>query len=181
MNTLYENPWFRVVAEDGYHWLVEDNARNGAAVLAIVDGSFALLVKVKRPAQQHRSALEIPRGYGKSGETSLQCACRELLEETGYRARPEQLKRLGRYQPNSAILASTVDLYLAELHSNDLVAGHDSEVGRWFYLGCTGLLLRSKGIATSQQTAHGLPAVKGDFMALDIGFGYGRERPVPTF
>ena len=128
MSTQYENPWFRVVREDGFHWMVEDGAHNGAAVLAIVDEREVVLVQTRRPAQGHREALEIPRGYGEPGETSLACACRELREETGYQARPEQLTRLGHYQPNSAILASSVELYLARLSASDQVGGHDGEV-----------------------------------------------------
>ena len=38
------------------------------------------------------------------------------------------MTRLGRYRPNSAILASCVDLYLAELTSTDLVGSPDGEV-----------------------------------------------------
>ncbi|MEL0169475.1 MAG: NUDIX hydrolase [Pseudomonadaceae bacterium] len=128
MSTVYENPWFKVVREDGFHWVEESGANNGAAVLAVVDARTVLLVRVKRPAQGEQIMLEIPRGYGESGESSLQCACRELHEETGYRATPEQLTRLGRYRPNSAILASCVDIYLAELTSNDLVGSPDGEV-----------------------------------------------------
>ena len=128
MKTLYENPWFRVVADNGYHWIEEDGASQGAAVLAIVDQHEALLVEVCRPAQGNRPALEIPRGYAEPGESSIVCACRELLEETGYRATPAQLTRLGRYRPNSAILSSGVDLYLARLTSQDAVGSHDHEV-----------------------------------------------------
>lgn len=49
------------------------------------------------------------------GETRLQCARRELAEETGYQVAATQLERLGRIRPNSAILASRVDLYLAHM------------------------------------------------------------------
>ncbi|ROZ81395.1 NUDIX hydrolase [Pseudomonas neustonica] len=127
MSTVYENPWFKVVRENGFHWVEENGASNGAAILAVLDGHSALLVWVQRPAQGERM-LEIPRGYGEPGESSLQCACRELQEETGYRAAPEQLTRLGRYRPNSAILTSCVDLYLAELTSSDQVGRPDREV-----------------------------------------------------
>mgnify|MGYP003665154048 CR=1 FL=1 len=82
MSTVYENPWFKVVRENGFHWVEENGASNGA----------------------------------------------ELQEETGYRAAPEQLTRLGRYRPNSAILTSCVDLYLAELTSSDQVGRPDREV-----------------------------------------------------
>ncbi|HBT55816.1 MAG TPA: NUDIX hydrolase [Pseudomonas sp.] len=127
MSTVYENPWFKVVREEGFHWVEENGASNGAAILAVLDGHSALLVRVQRPAQGKRIMLEIPRGYGEPGESSLQCACRELQEETGYRAQPDQLTLLGHYRPNSAILASSVDLYLAQLGSTDLVSAPDDE------------------------------------------------------
>lgn len=127
MSTVYENPWFKVIRENGFHWVEENGASNGAAVLAVIDGHSALMVQVQRPAQGERVMLEVPRGYGEPGETSQACACRELQEETGYRAAAEQLTLLGRYRPNSAILASSVDIYLAELSSADLVSAPDNE------------------------------------------------------
>lgn len=112
MKTLYENPWFRVVQDGHFHWVVEDNSSNGAAVLAQIGGDEFLLLKIMR--RPHADVqLEIPRGYGERGESSAACACRELEEETGYRVSEDQLSLLGRIKPNSAILASSVDIYLA--------------------------------------------------------------------
>lgn len=117
MKTLYSNPWFRVDKEENYHFIVENNADNGAAVLPLVNGTHCVLLRMRRKAHPGQDLLEIPRGYGEAGESSADCARRELLEETGLAVAPEQLEHLGRYKPNSAILTSTVDIYLARLDS----------------------------------------------------------------
>lgn len=126
MKTLYENPWFRVVQDGRFHWVVEDNASNGAAVLAQIDGEDFLLLRVKRQAHPGLQ-LEIPRGYGAPGESSLTCARRELAEETGYLVSEDQLSLLGRLKPNSAILASSVDLYFARIDSRSQTGQRDDE------------------------------------------------------
>lgn len=126
MSTQYENPWFKVVRDGRFHYVVENRADNGAAVLALVDGAEFLLLRVKRAAHADIQR-EIPRGYGEPGETSLACARRELAEETGYLVDESQLSLLGRLKPNSAILASTIDLYLAQVNSGDLTEQRDDE------------------------------------------------------
>lgn len=127
MKTLYSNPWFRVDREDNYHFVVENNAHNGAAVLPLVNDSHCVLLRMRRRAHPEQELLEIPRGYGEPGETSRECAQRELLEETGLQVAPEQLEHLGRYKPNSAILTSTVDVYLARLDSDIALQQPDDE------------------------------------------------------
>lgn len=125
MKTLYENTWFRVVQDGRYHWIVEDNAVNGAAVLAQIGDDFLLLRVKRRPHSGVQ--LEIPRGYGNPGESSRACARRELEEETGYRISEEQLSLLGRLKPNSAILASAVDIYLARIDTDTQPGPRDNE------------------------------------------------------
>lgn len=128
MKAVYENPWFKVVAQDGFHWVEETNARQGAAVLCIVDDRDVLLVQVRRRAQNSELALEIPRGYANQGETSADCGRRELFEETGFKVDAGRFQELGRCLPNSAILATTVTLYLATATSQDRISDHDDEV-----------------------------------------------------
>ena len=126
MKTLYENPWFRVVQDGRFHWIVENDSNNGAAVLAqIGDDDFLLLNIMRRPHADVQ--LEIPRGYGEPGESSLACACRELKEETGYQVNEDQLSLLGRIKPNSAILASSIDIFLARIDGRTRPAPRDNE------------------------------------------------------
>lgn len=126
MKTLYENPWFRVVQDGRFHWVVEDNSANGAAVLAQLGADEFVLLRVRR--RPHSGVqLEIPRGYGEPGESSRACARRELEEETGYRVSEEQLSLLGRIKPNSAILASAVDIYLARIDADSQPGHRDTE------------------------------------------------------
>ncbi len=55
--------------------------------------------------------LEIPGGMVDPGETPLQAAQREVLEETGYRA--ERWEPLGRLAPNPAFLTNHTHVFLA--------------------------------------------------------------------
>lgn len=126
MKTQYENPWFKVVQDGRFHYVVEANASNGAAVLALIDDREFLLLRIRRAAHTGVQ-LEIPRGYGDPGETSRACARRELAEETGYLADESQFSLLGQLKPNSAILASSIDLYLARINSHDQTGQRDDE------------------------------------------------------
>ncbi len=126
MKTQYANPWFKVVQDGRFHYVVEENASNGAAILALIDGTEFLLLRIKRAAHDGLQ-LEIPRGYGEPGETSRACARRELAEETGLLINESQLSLLGKLKPNSAILASSIDLYLARVNSQDQISQRDDE------------------------------------------------------
>jgi ADP-ribose pyrophosphatase len=57
----------------------------GAAIVALDDDDQVLLVRQHRPAVA-ALVLELPAGLVDAGETPLECARRELAEETGYTA-----------------------------------------------------------------------------------------------
>lgn len=125
MKTVYENPWFRVQQDGQWHFVDEPGAANGAVVLAYV-GSRVALVKVPRRA--HGCALwELPRGYGEPGESVLQCAARELREETGYAADPAAFGVLGVVRPNSAVLSSALTVCTVSLPADAVAGPRDSE------------------------------------------------------
>src|ERR1044071_6516025 len=68
---------------------------NGSAVMMPVDGSGRILLvrQFRLPARKYM--WELPAGKGDEGKKPLQPARRELLEETGYRART--WKKLGSF------------------------------------------------------------------------------------
>lgn len=126
MKTVYENPWFKVTKDGCYHYVEESGSNNGAVIVVIEDESF-VFVKVNRPA--HSEALiEFPRGYASDNESSQECALRELLEETGYLIGSASIEKLGVVKPNSAILVSSVNVFLARVSKAEQVQRHDSEV-----------------------------------------------------
>ena len=70
------------------------------------------LVMVRQFRQGSRSVtLEVPGGLVDPGESPVEAAARELLEETGYRAR--RLESLGSINPNPALFANRVHMFVA--------------------------------------------------------------------
>lgn len=132
MKIVYENPWFQVIKNKKFHYLQENGADNGAVILAIFKEQF-VFVKVNRPAH-NASFIEAPRGYGNENETNTQCAARELLEETGYKISESELIELGKIRPNSAILSSTVSVYLADISECEKISEPDNEVIELVYI-----------------------------------------------
>ncbi|HEY1292392.1 MAG TPA: NUDIX hydrolase [Chloroflexota bacterium] len=83
---------------DGRRYLREIvEHKPGAAAVAVDDAGHVLLVRQSRPAVGARM-LELPAGLIDAGETPIDCARRELQEETGYRA--------GRLEPLVAFYTS---------------------------------------------------------------------------
>lgn len=132
MITVYENPWFKVVKDGAFHYLEERGSHNGAVILVLDDAHF-IFVKVKRPAHA-MELLEAPRGYGNPGESSRECAVRELFEETGFKVEASQLEKLGVVRPNTAILKAKVDIFLARVTAVQKVARPDDEVTDLVYI-----------------------------------------------
>lgn len=110
---LYQNPWFKVIRRGVWHWVEPSSNPNGAAVLPIV-GDKILLLKRNRVSQCVRT-LEIPRGAADPGETALDCAVRELREETGLQATADMMTPLGAVRPDTGVFRSRVSLFLAQV------------------------------------------------------------------
>ena len=81
---------------------------NVVAILAI-DGDEAILVNEFRYPVGY--VLEIPAGTVDKGETPLKCAKRELLEETGYKAK--RIEHLIRFFPKLGYNTQIIDCYVA--------------------------------------------------------------------
>ncbi|MEM2056922.1 MAG: NUDIX hydrolase [Thermoproteota archaeon] len=81
------------------------------AVIPVSDKGRIIMVKQHRlPAG--RSLLEIPAGTRRVGEDEEECARRELLEETGYRARV--LRKALSFYPAPGYSTEKITLFLAE-------------------------------------------------------------------
>ena len=80
-----------------------------AVVPMTEDGNVILVRQYRYPFAQ--VMLEIPAGKLDPGEDPLDCATRELTEETGYAA--AEIVSLGVFYPSVAILDEKIHLYLA--------------------------------------------------------------------
>lgn len=91
-----------------------------AAVVPVMDDGRLLMVKQYRNALE-RETLEIPAGkLDAPGEPGLECASRELEEETGYRS--ENLKWLITLRTTVAFCNERVEIFVAK----DLIPSHQN-------------------------------------------------------
>jgi len=81
---------------------------NVVAGLAIDDDEAILVNEFRYPVGY---VLEIPAGNVDKGETPLKCAKRELLEETGYKAK--KIEHLIRFFPKLGYNTQIIDCYVA--------------------------------------------------------------------
>lgn len=119
MEIVYQNPWFKVEKHGKMHFVSENKNRNAAAILLLLNDEIFVFCKSYRIAI-NSECIEIPRGYGEENETSLQAAIREAREETGFDILFENIQKIGEVNPNSGILASTVDLYFAKVNVDNI-------------------------------------------------------------
>ncbi len=84
---------------------------NYISIVAITGRRDIVLVKQFRPAIE-RVTLELPSGCLEVNELPLECARRELLEETGYQA--GEIEELGWLVPDTGRLANRLGCYFAE-------------------------------------------------------------------
>lgn len=127
-------------------WVTEDDARDstgfeikrsivrhaGSAVMMAVDDRRRILLvrQYRLPARAY--LWELPAGKLDPGEKALQAARRELVEETGYRAR--RWRKLISFYPSPGYVSEKMTIFLAQ----DLTAGEahpmdDERIEtRWF-------------------------------------------------
>jgi ADP-ribose pyrophosphatase len=118
----YDGPLFRVLTEEieeptGKKVRRDVIRHNGSAVILAIDDSKSRknpLVLIERQfrhaAQQYM--YEVPAGKMEEGEDHLEGAKRELLEETGYRAK--KWTKLVRYFASPGFLGEWMQVFLAE-------------------------------------------------------------------
>jgi ADP-ribose pyrophosphatase len=102
-----------------------------AVILAVDERSRVLLVRQFRlPAE--KALWELPAGRLDPGEKPLQAAKRELIEETGYRAR--RWKKLAAWWPSPGYVSEKMHLFLAtDLTGGEATPMDDERIEiRWF-------------------------------------------------
>jgi ADP-ribose pyrophosphatase len=81
------------------------------AVLAVTDeGKILMVEQFRKPLE--KTIIEIPAGKLEKGEDPLQCAKRELLEETGYSA--ERMKSLGSFYTSPGFADELIHLFFTD-------------------------------------------------------------------
>lgn len=104
----------------------------GSAVMMAIDEKEQVLLVRQFRLPAGKMLWELPAGKLDEGETPLQAAKRELMEETGYRARI--WRKLASFWPSPGYVSEKVTIYLAM----DLTAGEAQPMDderietRWF-------------------------------------------------
>lgn len=134
---VLKTPIFRVTEDEavepgGFHIKRAIVQHQGSAVMmAIDDKKRILLVRQYRlPARQYM--WELPAGRLDPGESPLQAAKRELVEEAGIRAK--KWKKLVSYYPSPGYVAEKMTMFVAmELSIGDAQPMEDERIDmRWF-------------------------------------------------
>lgn len=115
--------------ESGKRLVREICVHPGAAVvLGLLDDGKIILIRNRRPAVG-QVLVELPAGTLEKGESPMNCAGRELLEETGYLA--GRMKLLGAFFTSPGILSEKMYAFAAydlERSRNALEIGEEIEV-----------------------------------------------------
>lgn len=134
---VYNCGLFRVTedeASDKTGWTIRRSVvrHNGSAVMmAVDDKNRVLLVRQYRlPAEQF--LWELPAGKVDDGEKPAQAAKRELIEETGYRAKT--WKKLTTFYPSPGFLQEKMTIFLAtDLTKGEAQPMEDERIEtKWF-------------------------------------------------
>lgn len=122
----------------------------GSAVMMAVDGENRILLvrQFRLPAQAF--LWELPAGRLDPGETPIEAAKRELIEETGYRAANWEM--LSSYYPSPGFLAEKMTIYLATgLTAGEAQPMDDERIEtKWFTAGEVRAMIDSGDIADSK-------------------------------
>src|SRR6202789_939986 len=117
----YEGPLFRVytdeILENGRQVSRDVVRHNGSVVILAIDDTKSKRDPMVVMERQYRHAakeylLEVPAGKMEEGENPLAGAKRELLEETGFRAK--RWRKMARYFASPGFLGEWMQVFIAE-------------------------------------------------------------------
>jgi ADP-ribose pyrophosphatase len=117
----YEGPLFRVytdtIVENGRELSRDVVRHNGSVVILAIDDSKSKRDPLIVMERQYRHAareflLEVPAGKMEEGEDALAGAKRELLEETGFKAK--RWRKIIRYFASPGFLGEFMQVFIAE-------------------------------------------------------------------
>ena len=126
-------------------WITEDEAEekdfqikrsvvrhHGSAVMMAIDEKKRVLLVRQYRLPAGKKLWELPAGKVDDGEKVLEAAKRELIEETGYRAR--KWKKLVSYYPSPGFVAEKMTLFMAkDLTEGEAQPMDDERIEkRWF-------------------------------------------------
>jgi ADP-ribose pyrophosphatase len=108
---IFQVTWDRALDPDGFEIQRAIVQHGGSAVVMPVDdrGRVLLVRQYRLPARRYM--WELPAGRVDEGESVVRAARRELVEETGYRART--LTKLAEFYASPGFLAEKMTIYLA--------------------------------------------------------------------
>ena len=115
IETLGEGRFLRLSKIGRWEFAQRTNTRGAAAILAVTERNEVILIRQPR-ASVNKYVIELPAGLvgdekGRSDESFIAAAGRELLEETGYEART--LLAVADGIPSAGLSNETVTLFIA--------------------------------------------------------------------
>ena len=132
----YEGPLFRVytdeILENGRELTRDVIRHNGSVVILALDDAKSKRDPMIVMERQYRHAageflLEVPAGKMEAGEDALAAAKRELLEETGFKAK--RWRKIIRYFASPGFLGEFMQVFLAEgLALGDAQPEYDEQI-----------------------------------------------------
>ena len=113
----WTEPYLREVFERGHAVAILPYDPRLDRVVLIEQIRVPALLAKRNPRQ-----IEIAAGIIEAGETPRAVARRELMEETGLRAR--KLRRLFSFLPSPGVMTETIEIYLAEVDASNATGQH---------------------------------------------------------